>query len=543
MPQRRADAHLPKPRVPTRGWLIAAAGVLLLAIVGGVGLTHTIDRVNRDRMDVLVQGFEDGVADRMAGFRMVGLVLPVVLDLPAGGDTNDAATPLDGINELMGDTGVAAAFIGAFPLDGFGGLGFVAINDDGTLQATVFPNGQGVTAATMLEPPLPELIRNAYDSGDSTLSPPLERERGVIYVLAAPTDGNVVVVVLITIDDLLAGPTRRGGEQILEVVATDTGAGLVVGRTDDVPADADPYRTLEASLLGTPITYDVYPGVGANWQVAWIPGLTAGALIGAIAVLVYITGVVRRRRVVEQEERLRLAREINQDKDHFIAAVSHELRTPLTSVLGLAEELTTGINDFTADQVRELAAIMAQESNEVALLVEDLLIAARAEAGTAVVRPEIVDVDLQIARVCASLDPGAGVNVQRSGVSVWADPLRLRQILRNLITNAVRHGGPHVLVSAETNGRHTIIEVRDDGDGIQGEARTRMFEPYYRSAAVRGQAPSVGLGLTVSYQLARAMDGELSYDYTGGWGIFRLEFPAVMVGTPRVQRLADSVAD
>jgi signal transduction histidine kinase len=317
----------------------------------------------------------------------------------------------------------------------------------------------------------------------------------------------------------------------------------VVGATAAVPAGAAPYRVIDLSLLGRPLRLDVYPGTGAEWQTGWIPGLAAGALIAAIAVLVYIMGVVNRRRSIEQEERVRLAREIAQDKDRFIAAISHELRTPLTSVVGLADELSAGMGDFELDQIHELISIMAQESGEVALLVEDLLVAARAEGGMVVIRPEIVDVDLEVARVRAAIEADGNIVTPQSHVSVWADPLRLRQILRNLITNGLRHGGPIVEVSASTDGRKTIIEVRDNGAGITGEARTRMFEPYYRSAAVRGQAPSVGLGLAVSYQLARLMDGQLSYEHINGWGVFRLEFPAVMIGTPRVPRLSDPVSD
>jgi signal transduction histidine kinase len=536
MPPPRSDAHLPNPRVPTRPWLIAVAAILAGSVLGGIGLTHTIDRVNGDRLDVQLAGFEEVVADQVAGLRIIGFVLPLALD------AEESSLTVERIVGFLGESGAGAALIGAFPLDGFGGLGFVDRDATGALAPIMLPNAYGLTNADLVGDDVAPVVRAAIDEGRPQTSGPIQAGGGTQYAYAVPTGEGSALVEFLDPSVLFAGPTERDGVQILRVVATDILSGEIVAGTGAMPEDS-PYRSLELALLGRSLRVDVWPGQGFDWQTGWVAGTAAAALGVAIAALVYLIGIVSRRRSMEQSERLRLAREINEDKDHFIAAVSHELRTPLTSVLGLAEELTAGMADFEADQVHELVAIMAQESSEVALLVEDLLVAARAEEGSVVIRPEIVDVDLQVARVCASLDPTSGIRVQRSGVSVWADPLRLRQILRNLITNAVRHGGDHVVVDARTDGRRTTIEVRDDGVGIRGEAHARMFEPYYKSAVVRGQAPSVGLGLTVSYQLAQLMDGELSYEYKDGWGRFRLEFPAVMVGTPRVQRLAEAASD
>ena len=222
----------------------------------------------------------------------------------------------------------------------------------------------------------------------------------------------------------------------------------------------------------------------------------------------------------------------NTDKDRFIAAVSHELRTPLTSVVGLADELKDRIDAFDRDQVVDLIALLAQESHEMALIVEDLLVAARAEDGTVVIRPEALDIDEQIVAVCAGLgDLDTTISILPSNATVWADPLRFRQIIRNLIMNAVRHGGPFVEIAVHHDQTITAVEIRDDGLGLHGDHRSRVFGPYYRSAVVRGQAPSTGLGLSVAHSLARSMDGTVTYRFDEGWSVFRVELPAVMVAT------------
>ena len=109
--------------------------------------------------------------------------------------------------------------------------------------------------------------------------------------------------------------------------------------------------------------------------------------------------------------------------------------------------------------------------------------------------------------------------------SVTADPARLRQILRNLATNARRYGGPNVEVRVVAGADVTTVEVRDDGDGISPEDREHIFEPYRTAHASIGQPASVGLGLTVSRQLARLMDGDLEYERDGTWSVFRLTLP------------------
>ena len=106
-----------------------------------------------------------------------------------------------------------------------------------------------------------------------------------------------------------------------------------------------------------------------------------------------------------------------------------------------------------------------------------------------------------------------------------ADPARVRQILRNLITNALRYGGDDIEVDVGTDRDAVFLEVRDDGPGLPGEEWERIFEPYYRFHSERSQPGSVGLGLTVARGLAELMDGNLTYRYYDGQSIFTLRLP------------------
>jgi len=94
--------------------------------------------------------------------------------------------------------------------------------------------------------------------------------------------------------------------------------------------------------------------------------------------------------------------------------------------------------------------------------------------------------------------------------SVIGDPSRIRQILRNLISNAIRHGGAEVTIRASDSNDTTTISVRDSGTALDRDEWESVFDPYYRSHSQPGQPDSVGLGLTVSRRLARAM-AEISF--------------------------------
>ena len=209
-------------------------------------------------------------------------------------------------------------------------------------------------------------------------------------------------------------------------------------------------------------------------------------------------------------------------KDEFIAKVSHELRTPLTAVLGLTSELADD-NSLSETERGELMRLVAGQAEEMAYIVDDLLVAARADTGRVALDIGVVDMNASLE---ATLD-GLAMRIDdlpESISPVTADPSRVRQILRNLLTNAERYGGPERRVIAGTLFDNVWIEVRDNGEGVPSEAAERIFEPY--GTAHSGFSASVGLGLSVARQLSEMMGGSLTYHRDDSETTFRLELPA-----------------
>lgn len=225
-------------------------------------------------------------------------------------------------------------------------------------------------------------------------------------------------------------------------------------------------------------------------------------------------------------------------KDEFVASVSHELRTPLTAVAGLADELRQAPDTFSELETREFIKVIADQSNELAGIVEDLLVAGQTEMGEQNLNIEEFDLGAEAEYVVA--------NANRSGVRrdiriangttntvALGDPLRVRQILRNLLTNAARYGGGDVEVEIEQRGDLCLVAVSDNGSGVPPEDTERIFHSYQRSDNAVQQPKSVGLGLSVSRKLARLMGGDLTYHRAAGRTRFELTIPASLAAQLR----------
>jgi signal transduction histidine kinase len=215
-------------------------------------------------------------------------------------------------------------------------------------------------------------------------------------------------------------------------------------------------------------------------------------------------------------DRLRFAERDAGEKDRLVATVSHEVRNPLTGVIGLADALLEQWDEMDRDEARELVSLIGTEAHAMEAIVEDLLDFSRLSAGSISLEQEPVD----LGTVARAVEPGA-----TGSAYVTADAGRVAQIVRNLVSNAVRYGGSSVEVEAGTAGDTGWIEVRDDGDGVSPEVEPDVFTPFASS----GVAGSTGLGLAVSRELARAMGGEVRYLRRAGWTVFRLDLPVERV--------------
>lgn len=217
----------------------------------------------------------------------------------------------------------------------------------------------------------------------------------------------------------------------------------------------------------------------------------------------------------------------------FVSLVSHELRSPLAAVIGAARTLQQRRDELTAEQRDQLLNLIVAEASRLAVLVGDVLDTSRIEAGTFSYRFGDVDVASLIEDVVAT------ASVRQAGVSVRAmltEPLppvrgdeeRLRQVLTNLIDNAVKHSadGDAVEVSARREDSGVCITVSDRGPGIPDGQQQLIFEKFGR-AEVEGPAkPGSGLGLFIARSIAEAHGGTLEVESRrDGGASFSLTLP------------------
>ena len=229
-----------------------------------------------------------------------------------------------------------------------------------------------------------------------------------------------------------------------------------------------------------------------------------------------------------QEDAAKL-RASSESKERLLASVSHEIRTPLTAIVGLSEEIISSRTSLGDEELDELNGIIAVQSRELAELVEDLLVASRAEGGTLSIKPQRLDLRQQVEKVLEvireSHPTSKLISVHGTGVFAWADSLRVRQVMRNLLSNAIKYGGDRIVVGVrEINGTAQLV-VADNGPGVPSDEADLIFERYYRSQQSPTQPGSVGIGLAVSRQLADLMGGSLEYVAGNSQHRFEMSLP------------------
>jgi signal transduction histidine kinase len=268
-------------------------------------------------------------------------------------------------------------------------------------------------------------------------------------------------------------------------------------------------------------------------RTAWVTQLAVTLAIPGAAMGFYWWWVRRRMRERERdmESRLEAERALNRAKDEFVAGLSHELRTPLTSIYGFSEVLVeTGKIDASTSM--DLLGLINHEAAELSRMVEDLLTAARLDAGALTVQLEEVDLATEVEAVVAPFRrTGLELTVECPQAVVTADPLRLRQIIRNLVSNAQRHGGPNVALVAACHGDYITISVFDDGPGVSSDIEERLFHRFVNSGRRALLAGSVGLGLAVAQELAAGMGTTIEYGRRNGLTFFSVDLPRVELPT------------
>ncbi len=244
------------------------------------------------------------------------------------------------------------------------------------------------------------------------------------------------------------------------------------------------------------------------------------------------------RRVRERTEELRQSRDAaragSEAKSAFVATMSHEIRTPMNAMIGMLELLS--YSKLSADQ-REILSAARDSSRSLLTLIEDILDFSKIEVGKLEVHPEPCSVARLVEGVNATFKhvaSGKGLLLrQRIDPALWPahllDPSRLRQILTNLVSNAIKftHAGTVSLEvkvvdtrSGKNLGSQTLcFSVHDSGIGMSAETQRRLFEPFHQGESdISRRYGGTGLGLTISRQLIELMGGAIQVTSTEGLG-------------------------
>jgi signal transduction histidine kinase len=215
----------------------------------------------------------------------------------------------------------------------------------------------------------------------------------------------------------------------------------------------------------------------------------------------------------------------------FVSLVSHELRSPMAAVIGAARTLESRWRELTPDQRQSFLALIGDETSRLANLIGDVLDTSRIEAGT--FSYSFTDVDLAelLRDVVAAAELGQDEVRVRADVGTLprlrGDRERLRQVMQNLVDNAVKYSsaGGEVRVSAGTDNGRIRVDVRDAGPGIPLEDQALIFEKFGRSTA-GGAKPGTGLGLFIARSIVEAHGGSLEVASSGEAGsIFTVALP------------------
>jgi len=225
--------------------------------------------------------------------------------------------------------------------------------------------------------------------------------------------------------------------------------------------------------------------------------------------------------------------ELDRLRTAVVSNVSHELRTPLTGILGSAQNLRDGLAGALTPPQREYVALIENDSGRLIRVVGELLEWGRSQAGQVRLQRDAVAIQPLVDEVFMLVRPAAqskGVKLHAScdALRADADADKLKQILINLVDNAVKFSPPETQVSvhARAFGGGLHIEVEDEGPGVAEQDQPHVFERFYRGRGADA-APGSGLGLAIAKNLARLHGGDIALRCEAGRGsTFTLNLPA-----------------
>ncbi|NIA00919.1 ATP-binding protein [Massilia sp. CCM 8734] len=268
--------------------------------------------------------------------------------------------------------------------------------------------------------------------------------------------------------------------------------------------------------------------------------------LGQLAARMEHASMLLAARSADAGQAYREAERASKAKTEFLSRTSHELRTPLNAILGFAQLLE---RDLNTPAEREHVGHILKGGRHLLALINEVLDIARIETGHLDLDLAPVEVDSLLREALALIAPLAGERgvtlatpAPSPGVHVLADRKRLLQVMLNLLSNAVKYNHPNGTVSllVEADAGRVRIGVRDNGPGIDPSLQARLFTPFDRLGAEHRPGEGTGLGLAVSLQMVRAMDGDIRMESALGQGsTFRVELPlSATAGAVRAARPA-----
>ncbi len=256
----------------------------------------------------------------------------------------------------------------------------------------------------------------------------------------------------------------------------------------------------------------------SSGEVRWIQ-VDGNTLCGEDGHPVRVLGIcvdVTERR--ELEQRVTQASAESRAKSAFLATMSHELRTPLNAVIGFSAVLLDGLAGPLSDEQRTQVGLISESARHLFEIVEDILDMAKLEAGRLVIAAERFEIEPVVRAELRQFEPQAAAKSLRleahcePGLEMQADARRVAQVLRNLLSNALKFtdAGSVTIRTTRAPGGMAVVEVRDTGIGIAKRELPLLFNPYQRAEdPLVARRSGTGLGLSISRGLVEAMDGQI----------------------------------
>ncbi len=411
---------------------------------------------------------------------------------------------------------------------GLPGLVFVrVVNADGTTDGELFSDGQphgvppDVPAVALSDPDTPRTVQATSGGGQWRLiTEPVRNDPDRMLVMAVRLDDQRATVAQLAVLDILVS----GG-----VLALLAGVGYLLVR-----ASLRPLRQVEA------VAAEISAGQLSRRVPEADPRTEVGRLSqGFNAMLSHIEGALHAREAAAGQ-----ARASEERMRQFVADAGHELRTPLTSIRGFAELYRQGAAAEPTDVARFMGRI-EDESSRMSLLIDDLLLLARLDQQRPMRR---APVDLAVLASDAVHDaravaPARPLTLEVAGpVPVLGDEPRLRQVVANLVSNALTHTPVDVPVTVRASSADgsAVLEVADLGPGLAPEHAARVFERFYRADPSRTrQTGGNGLGLAIVAAIVAGHGGTIDVATAPGAGAtFQVRLPGVPAEAPADGNLA-----